>query len=334
MKRFFVVVVVSAVAGVVGHAQQQSTASTTPTLAQLQREAAALQGSTPPSATMVPVVLKDVEALGQEVDREFANMTTGFKSLPARVAGATSFDEAKVILADARERSWRYTEATRRYHSERKKTNDAQLETGRNRVALGEKELRRVDADSNRVSAEERSFGDMLTAAEREAELFSAQTPESIDISRARQLGFQIDTMKRAISKIQERRERLDHDGRQLASDRLDAAREAVNWTQRAIYLDAIDGSSVEETAALREMFLDYLEDDARLRWMRASDASDAARATRSGYSPEPLKVVNSIGVITSVREERDRSDRAKYTQCLKAGTPARECVQAMSGIR
>ena len=141
--------------------------------------------------------------------------------------------------------------------------------------------------------------------------------------------------LKQATDRATQRATRLEHEGRQRAKDGVESAREAVNLGQRALYFDASDLASVEESAVLSEMIIESYASDFRLRSMRESEAvAKTTRATRIGFDPEPVRVNDGGNAAASLREQRDQADVNRFTKCVADGTRADECMRQVATSR
>ena len=339
-KRMLFVAVLVATSVVGGKAQQGSTPLVT--LSQLQREAAEVQGAAPPAstppatvapgATMAPVAIKSVDQLGLAVDGAYEKMKASFQELSSRVGDIRTPEEANTLLANAHDSLRRYTEAARRYYQQLQTQRQADLESDRNRVTARENEARRIETDIKRARDEANSYGTQLDTASQAAMTLAAK-PESVDPARIRELGVLIDTLKQATDRAASRATRLEHEGRQRAKDGVESAREAVNLGQRALYFDASDLASVEESAVLSEMIIESYASDFRLRSMREAEAvAKTTRATRVGFDPEPVRVTTEQGnAAASLREQRDQTDVSRFTKCVADGTRADECMRLVA---
>jgi hypothetical protein len=346
---FVALLIVASVAS--GGAQQGSTPPVS--LSQLQREAAAVQGVTPSvtsiapttpttstappttiatGATMAPVTIKSVDQLGLAVDGAYEKMKASFQELSSRVGDIRTPEEANTLITNAHESLRHYTEAARRYYQQMQTQRQVDLESDRNRVTAREAEARRIETDIKRARDEANSYGTQLDAAQ-QAALTLATKPESVDPARIRELGVLIDTLKQASDRATQRATRLEHEGRQRAKDGVESARESVNLGQRALYFDASDLASVEESAVLSEMIIESYASDFRLRSMREEEAiASTTRATRVGFDPEPpVRVDNGGNAATSLREQRDQADVSRFTTCVANGTRADECMRLVA---
>jgi len=331
-------------------------------LPQLQREAAAVQGAAtiatippltpitnatptvptapqaPPAtgATMTPVAIKTIDQLGMDVDGAYEKMKAAFEALSTRMNDARTPEEANALVATAQDSLRRYTEAARRYYQQLQTQRQADLESDRNRVAAREDEGRRIESDIKRARDEASTYANQLGTAQQGAMALATQS-QSVDPARIREVGILIDTLKQASERADQRATRLEHEGRQRSKDGIESAREAVNLGQRALYFDASDLASVEESAVLSEMIIESYASDFRLRSMRDDEnALATTRATRTGFDPvAPAANLNDApNAATSLREQRDQADVDRFTKCVAGGTRADECMRLVATSR
>ena len=281
---------------------------------------------------MAPVAIKSVDQLGLAVDGAYEKMKASFQELSSRVGDIRTPEEANSLLANAHDSLRRYTEAARRYYQQMQTQRQADLESDRNRVTARENEARRIETDIKRARDEANSYGTQLDTASQAAMSLAAK-PESVDPARIRELGVLIDTLKQATDRATSRATRLEHEGRQRAKDGVESAREAVNLGQRALYFDASDLASVEDSAVLSEMIIESYASDFRLRSMREAEVvAKTTRATRVGFDPEPVRVTTEQGnAAASLREQRDQTDVSRFTKCVADGTRADECMRLVA---
>jgi hypothetical protein len=339
-------------------AQQQPASPVS--LSELQKEAAAMQGTTVPTvppvapaptistagapavprtaATMTPVSIRIVDQLGMEVDSAYEKMKAAFQDLSTRMNDVRTPQEANTLTFNAHEAVRRYTDAARRYYQQLQTQRQADLESDRNRVTAREAEARRIENDIKRARDEANAYSTQLDTAQQAAMAMAAK-PETIDPARIREVGILIDTLKHASDRADQRATRLEREGRQRAKDGIESAREAVNLGQRALYFDASDLANVEESAVLSEMIVESYASDFRLRSMREEELTAATtRATRTGFDPvapaSRTRLGDAANAATSLREQRDRADVDRFTKCIAAGTRADECVRQVATSR